>query len=60
MSVFQKGHLTRVISTSVVDQATNVTFDHFMTSPSQKTLLKPHWLKLITISHGTQCPVTDG
>lgn len=56
----QKWHLTHVTSTSVVYQATEVTFDFSMTSLSQKTLHKPHWLKLITISQGTKSPVRDG
>jgi len=55
-SLFQKWHLTHVTSTSVVDQATKVTFDHLMTSLSQKTLHKPHWLKLITNFPGNSMP----
>jgi hypothetical protein len=60
MSLFQKWHLTHATSTSVVYQTTKVTFDHSVTSLSQKTLHKPHWLKLITISEGTTCHVRDG
>jgi hypothetical protein len=60
MSLFQKWHLTHMTSMSVVDQATKVTIDHLMTSLSQKTLHKPHRLKLITIFQGRKCPVRDG
>jgi hypothetical protein len=58
MSPFQKWHLTHMTSTFVVDQATKVTSNH-STNLSQKTLHKPHWLKLIAISQETKCPIRD-